>query len=67
MQGSSDLFKRAFKSNTTKRRTHSLLRQGVMLYQLIPNMPEHRLLPLIERFANMLKAQPVFTVMFGAI
>jgi hypothetical protein len=60
-------YDRHLKSNTTKRRTHSLLRQGIMLYQLIPNMPEHRLLPLIERFANMLKAQPVFAAMFGAI
>jgi Transposase DDE domain len=60
-------YDRHLKSNTTKRRTHSLLRQGVMLYQLIPNMPEHRLLPLIERFANMLKAQPVCAAMFGAI
>src|ERR1700730_17675083 len=55
------------KSNTTKRRTHSLLRQGHMLYQLIPTMPEHRLRPLIERFAEMLAAQPVFVEMFGAI
>jgi len=60
-------YHRHLKSNTTKRRTHSLLRQGIMLYQLIPTMPEHRRLPLIERFANMLKAQPVFATMFGAI
>jgi hypothetical protein len=25
-----------------------------MLYELIPNMPEHRLLPLMQRFAEML-------------
>ena len=25
-----------------------------MLYELIPNMPEHRLLPLRQRFADML-------------
>ena len=30
-----------------------------MLYELIPNMPEHRLLPLIEAFAaNLSKAGP---------
>jgi hypothetical protein len=45
---------RLLKSNTTKNRTHSLFRQGCMLYELIPNMPEHRLLPLIQRFAEML-------------
>lgn len=60
-------FDRMLKSNTTKRRTHSLLRQGIMLYQLIPTMPEHRLLPLVETFAELLKAQPVFAGMFGAI
>ncbi len=25
-----------------------------MLYELIPNMPEHRLVPLLQRFAEML-------------
>ena len=60
-------FDRMLKSNTTKRRTHSLLRQGIMLYQLIPTMPEHRLLPLVEKFAEMLNDQPVFAGMFGAI
>ena len=40
---------RHLKSNTAKHRTHSLFRQGCMLYDLIPNMPEVRLCPLIER------------------
>ena len=43
---------RLLKSNTSKTRTHSLFRQGCMLYELIPNMPEHRLLPLIEKLAE---------------
>lgn len=43
---------RLLKSNTSKTRTHSLFRQGCMLYELIPNMPEHRLLPLIAQFAQ---------------
>ena len=60
-------FDRLLKSNTTKRRTHSLLRQGIMLFQLIPTMPEHRLLPLVEKFAEFLNAQPLFVEMFGAI
>ncbi len=38
---------RLLKSNTSKLRSHSLLRQGCMLYELIPNMPKHRLVPLI--------------------
>ena len=60
-------YDRHLRSNTTKRRTHSLLRQGRMLFELIPNMPEHRLQPLIERFAQMLAEQPVFVDMFGAV
>jgi hypothetical protein len=41
---------RHLKSNTSKRRTHSLFRQGCLLYDLIPNMPETRLRTLIDRF-----------------
>jgi hypothetical protein len=58
---------RLLKSNTAKRRTHSLFRQGCMLYDLIPTMPESRLRPLMEAFAAMLDAQPLFTKVFGAI
>jgi len=60
-------YDRHLKSNTTKRRTHSLFRQGSMLYELIPTMPEYRLQPLVEQFARMLAAQPVFREMFGAV
>ena len=51
---------RLLKSNTSKTRTHSLFRQGCMLYELIPNMPEHRLLPLMQRFAEMLVSCGLF-------
>jgi hypothetical protein len=51
---------RLLKSNTSKTRTHSLFRQGCMLYELIPNMPEHRLLPLMQRFAEMLASSGLF-------
>lgn len=43
---------RLLKSNTSKIRTHSLFRQGCMLYELIPTMPEYRLSPLMARFAE---------------
>jgi len=36
-------------SNTSKIRTHSLFRQGCMPYEIIPNMPEHRLISLLSR------------------
>jgi len=60
-------YDRPLKSNTAKRRTHSLFRQGAMLYELIPHMPEHLLRPLVERFAEMLADQPVFAETFGTI
>ena len=60
-------YDRYLKSNTTQRRTHSLFRQGCMLYELISTMPELRLLPLIERFAVMLAELPVFADTFGPL
>ncbi len=60
-------YDRHLKSNTTKRRTHSLLRQGCLLYNLIPTMPELRLLPLVERFAAMLAKLPVSADASGPI
>ena len=51
-------YDRHLKSNTSKKRTHSLFRQGAMLYELIPMMPEFRLRPLVERFAAMLLELP---------
>src|SRR5208283_6106934 len=55
---------RHLKSNTAKHRTHSLFRQGCMLYELIPNMPKIRLLPLIKRFADELENLAVFGMVF---
>ena len=60
-------YDRHLKTNTSKRRTHSLFRQGSMLYELMPNMTDFLLLPLIKRFAQMLADQPLFAQMFGAI
>jgi hypothetical protein len=60
-------YDRHLKSNTSKKRTHSLFRQGAMLYDLIPMMPEPRLRPLIERFAAMLLELPAFAGVYGVI
>ena len=38
-----------------------------MLYELIPTMPEVRLLPLIERFTTMRAELPVLADTFAAI
>jgi Transposase DDE domain len=58
---------RHLKSNTVKTRTHSLFRQGCMLYDLIPNMPEHRLKPLIRRYAEILQQSRVVTETFAIV
>jgi hypothetical protein len=58
---------RHLKSNTVKTRSHSLFRQGCMLYDLIPNMPEHRLTPLINRYAKILQQSRVITETFAIV
>jgi hypothetical protein len=60
-------YDRHLKSNTSKKRTHSLLRQGAMLYELIPMMPEPRLRPLVERFGAMLLEIPAFAGVYGTV
>ena len=55
---------RQLKSNTSKTRSHSLFRQGCMLYELIPNMPEHRLTPLIAAFAKAVSQASEFNGLF---
>lgn len=60
-------YDRMLKTNTTKRRVHSLFRQGCMLYDLIPTMREQWLSPLMQRFSQMLHEQPLFTDVFGPV
>jgi hypothetical protein len=61
MVGESLGMDRLLKSNTSAKRTHSLFRQGCMLYDLIPNMPEHRLLPLMQKFNEAVSAAAAFS------
>jgi len=56
---------RQLKSNTSKTRSHSLFRQGCMLYELIPNMPEHRLAPLMAAFAKAVSQASQFSELFA--
>ena len=58
---------RQLRTSTTKRRVHSLFRQGWLLYELIPNMPESRLRPLIERYKELLSQNSLFTQTFGLV
>lgn len=60
-------YDRFLKSNTARPRSHSLFRQGCMLYELMPTMPEPRLLPLLQKFADMLAELPVFAETFGVV
>ena len=56
---------RLLRTSTVKRRVHSLLRQGCLLYDLIPNMPEQRLRPLVAKYEELLRQNRVFTETFG--
>jgi hypothetical protein len=56
---------RLLKSNTSKTRSHSLFRQGCMLYELIANMPEHRLAPLMTAFATTVSEASAFSNSFA--
>ena len=58
---------RQLRTSTTKRRVHSLFRQGCLLYELIPNMPEQRLRPLIERYRELLSQNNIFNQTFGFV
>ncbi len=51
---------KGLKANSAKTRTYSLFRQGCMYYQAIPMMKEERLLPLVERFSELLHPIPSF-------
>jgi hypothetical protein len=58
---------RHLKTNTAKHRTHSLFNQGCMLYDSIPNMPEVRLRPLMEKFEELLRQNKTLTDTFGVV
>jgi len=57
-------FDRHLKANTVKRRTHSLFTQGCLHYDLLPNMPDKRLRPLLQRFGELLCQHRTFTDIF---
>jgi hypothetical protein len=55
------------KTNTVKRRTLSLLNQGLFHYAALPNMKQERALPLMAKFDELIRAQRVFREVFGLI
>lgn len=58
---------RKLKVNTSKKRTHSLFRQGCFWYSAIPNMPEERLRRLMEAFHRVMMEHIVFKEVFGIL
>jgi hypothetical protein len=60
-------YDRLLRANTAKKRTHSLFNQGCYYYGAIPNMPPDRLLPLMEKFGEMLNDQPAFQQLYGVL
>ena len=50
---------RLLKSNTVKRRVHSLFTQGCLYYDAIPNMPEPKLVALLVRFQELIMQNSV--------
>jgi hypothetical protein len=60
-------FDKHLKASTTKRRVHSLFRQGCLHYLLMPTMQEARLRPLMEKFVQLMLEQPLFVDIYGII
>lgn len=58
---------RLLKANTVKRRTHSLYRQGLHYYRAIPMMRPQKLLPLVDKFAELVREQAICVEIFGLI
>lgn len=56
---------RHIKVNTSKRRTHSLYRQGCIWYQLIPTLRDEWLQPLMRRFGELVSQHAVFSKLYG--
>jgi hypothetical protein len=56
---------RMLKANTSKKRTHSLFRQGCHYYASIPAMKQEQLEPLVQRFGEYVLGEPVYVHAFG--
>lgn len=58
-------YDRYLKANTVKRRTHSLFRQGLMVYELMPTMKEEWLARIVAAFSDMLAKRPTISEVFS--
>jgi hypothetical protein len=55
------------KVNTSKKRAYSLLREGRMLYDLLPNMPAQRARPLVAAFTRRVVELPMIQEVLAKI
>jgi hypothetical protein len=58
---------RMLKANTSKQRTHSLLRQGTYYFQALATWPEERSARLLARFGLLLSQQPFTRHVFAIV
>jgi hypothetical protein len=60
-------YDRYLKTNTSKARTHSLCRQDCMVYDLIPNMPDKWLTPIMQSFEKLTNQHDSFIDVYGLV
>jgi hypothetical protein len=65
--GDSAGLERTIKVNTSKSRTYSFFRQGIIYYQLLPKMKEANAVLLMEKFIYYLKQHRLYTSTLGII
>lgn len=58
---------RLLKANTSKRRQHSLFRQGLLWYDLMPGLPDEDARLLMQHFDRIVAEQQVFHQVFGVL
>jgi hypothetical protein len=56
---------RVLKTNTSKKRTLSLFRQGLLWYERIPTMPEERLRTLMHHFGSLILDHRIYRLSLG--
>jgi hypothetical protein len=60
-------FDRRLKTNTSKKRTMSLLNQGIHIYEALPNMDDAKLTPIMLAFDRIVRDHQIFRAVFGLI
>src|SRR5699024_9860087 len=65
--GESIGYDRLLKTNTSKKRTMSLFRQGLFWYDAIPNMDAKKRRPLMKAFDKMVREHDVISEVFGVL